>query len=600
MEIPYHNLLANLKRIFDFQGITSLRQWAPVVIIIGITAGIGSILFCMAIDWATKFFLGCGAGFTPPVPATIGDTVITDIGRRWAIPLVTTLGGLVSGLLVYKFAPEAEGHGTDTSIDAFHNKNGIIRKRVPFLKLVASAITIGSGGSAGKEGPVALISAGIGSSVARLFKLTAHQRRIAVAVGIGTGIGAIFKAPLGGAILSAEILYMHGFESGVIIPSFISTTIGYSIFASWQGFTPIFGEHTSLVFSSPTTLLSYAILGLLCGIIGILYVRTFYGVRNLFRKIKIPNYYKPAIGGLVTGLVGLILPQTLGMGYGWLQLSMDYGGIALSVMIALVFAKIVTTSFSIGSGGSGGVFAPGLVIGGMLAASLWTIGHNLGGIPLPATPAPFVIIGMMALFGAVAHAPVAVIIMVSEMAGSYTILPASMVAVGLAYLIIGKNTIYESQVPFFAQSPAHKYEFISPLLKEIPVKQAMLTRWNHIKPTASVEDACKMLEASRINLPVISMDRIVGIVAKEDTWQLPPSVRDATKVETIMSTDLITIGPTEMLEQALELMVNKSISTLLVVEPSNPTKLLGLVTRNSIIKAYESNARKMIGRVTST
>jgi len=145
--------------------------------------------------------LGQGAGYIPPLPGGEGATVFTPSARRWMIPIICTLGGLISGLLVFKLAPEAEGHGTDAAINSFHNKEGFIRRRVPVVKLVASAITIGSGGSAGREGPVALIGAGFGSTIADIFKLDSHDRRIALAVGIGAGIGSIFKAPLGGNLV---------------------------------------------------------------------------------------------------------------------------------------------------------------------------------------------------------------------------------------------------------------------------------------------------------------------------------------------------------------------------------------------------------------
>jgi CIC family chloride channel protein len=600
MKEPYRKYLAKSRQLVSPRSIAYLRKWLPAAILIGIAAGVASIAFFSAITWATKFFLGLGAGFVPPAPIGEGETLITDIGRRWMIPVITIIGGLISGFIVYKFAPEAEGHGTDAAIDAFHRKEGIIRPRIPLVKMIASAVTIGSGGSAGREGPTAQITAGCGSLVARLFKFNVHDRRLATAVGIGAGIGSIFKAPLGGAILSAEILYMQGFEVEALVPSFISTIIGYSIFASWQGFTPIFGEHFSPAFSHPETLLSYAILGIFCGLIGMLYTRTFYGVRDLFRRFKVSNYYKPAIGGLVTGLIGLVLPQVLGMGYGWLQLAMTPEAIPVIIMIALVFAKIVATSFSVGTGGSGGVFAPGLVIGGMLAASLWTMGHNFIGFYLPSSPEPFVVVGMMALFGAVAHAPVAVIIMVSEMSGTYTILAPAMIATGLAWAIVGRNRIYESQVSAPAASPAHKYEYISPLLRVMKVEQAMITDCPTVLPEESTKKAAEAITNCGVDVAVVDKaGELVGIIANEDVLPISKERRSITKVESVMSTNLLVTHPGETLEQALELLVAKKVAVLPVVDEKSPTKLLGLVTRSSIIEAYESEARKMVGGVYS-
>jgi CIC family chloride channel protein len=596
MDKPYRKFLAKSRQLASSGTIAYLRKWLPAVVLIGIVAGLASIAFFEAITWASRFFLGLGAGFVPPLAVGEGITaVVTSVTRRWMIPMITTVGGLISGLLVYKFAPEAEGHGTDAAIDAFHRKEGLVRPRVPVLKLVASAIIIGSGGSAGKEGPTALITAGCGSLVGRWLKFNTHDLRLAVTVGIGTGIGSIFKAPLGGALLSAEILYLQGFEVEALAPSFGATIIGYSIFASWQGFTPIFGEHFSPAFSDPETLLSYAILGILCGLVGMLYARTFYGVRNMFRKLNVPRHYRPAIGGLVTGLIGLALPQVLGVGYGWLQLAMTPAALPMMVMVALIFAKIVATSFSIGSGGSGGVFAPGLVIGGMLAASLWTVGHDFMSSYLPSSPQPFVVVGMMALFGAVAHAPIAVIIMVSEMSGTYTMLAPAMIAVGLAYVIVGRNTIYESQVLSLATSPAHKYEYISPLLNVMRVDQAMITNCSTISPDASIGKAAQVIKACRVAAPVVN-DRgeLVGIVANEDILPIPLDRRGVTKIEGVMSTDLIVTHAEDTLEHALELIVSKGVAVLPVVDRKDPTRLLGLLTRQSIIQAYESEAKKML------
>ncbi|HEY5475511.1 MAG TPA: chloride channel protein, partial [Tepidiformaceae bacterium] len=164
------------------------RKWIILGALIGVVAGLGAIVFFEAIALSTKFFLGTIVGMKPPVPSGEGTTVVTAIGRRWLIPVVTTIGGLLSGLIVFTLAPEAEGHGTDAAIEAFHERGGKIRARIPAIKLVASAITIGSGGSAGREGPTAQIAAGFGSWLGDLFQLTAEDRRIAVAVGVGAGI----------------------------------------------------------------------------------------------------------------------------------------------------------------------------------------------------------------------------------------------------------------------------------------------------------------------------------------------------------------------------------------------------------------------------
>jgi CIC family chloride channel protein len=596
MNKPYRNFLAKSRQLSPARSIAYLRKWLPAAVLIGIAAGVASIAFFSAITWATKLFLGLGTGFTPPLPVgEEGTAAVAHVSRRWVIPVITTVGGLISGLLVYKLAPEVESQGTDAAINTFHRKEGLLRPRVPALELIASAVIIGSGGSAGQGGPTGLITAACGSLVGRLFKLNTHDLRLAVTIGIGTGIGTIFKAPLGGALLSAEILYLQGFEMEALVPSFVSTIVGYSIYASWLGFAPMFGQNFGPVLSRPETLLSYAILGVLCGLVGILFTRTFYGVRRLFGRLTLPKYFRPAMGGLVTGLIGLALPQVLGTGYGWLQLAMVPEALPVTILIVLIFAKLVATSFSVGSGGSGGVFAPGFVIGGMLAASLWAMGHSFSGSYLPSSPQPFVAVGMMALFGAVAHAPIAVIIMVSEMSGSISMLLPAMIAVGLAYVIVGRNTIFESQVASLADSPAHRYEFVSPLLNVIKVHQAMIRDCLTVSPEVNLEKATRIIRNCGVSVPVVNeTGRLVGIVAKEDILPTPAEQRSTTSVGSVMSTSLVVTYPEETLERALEVIVSRGIAVLPVVDRSDPTKLLGLVTRRTIIQAYESEAKKTL------
>ncbi len=414
------------------------QKWVILGSLIGLVAGAGAIAFYESIHIASSFFLVDLAGYHQPLASGEGSTVIGHATRPWAFPLILTLGGLISGVIVYTLAPEAEGHGTDVAIGAFHQKAGRIRERIPAVKLVASAITIGSGGSAGREGPTAEIAAGFGSWLGEVFHLSDADRRIALAVGIGAGIGAIFKAPLGGAILSAEILYIRDFEIEALVPGFIASVIGYCVFAAWAGWQPVFGSGADLSFHQPEELTWYFVLGMLCGVAGILYARSFYATRDFFRRIRIPNHVKPAIGGLGVGLIALVYPQILAMGYGWLQIAIDgnLADLTLKTMLALIFVKMIATALTVGSGGSGGVFAPGLFIGGMLGGGLWGLLHTHVGW-MPDSPAPYVIVGMMALFGGVAKAPIAVILMVAEMTNEFSLVIPAMLATTLAYLVTG-------------------------------------------------------------------------------------------------------------------------------------------------------------------
>lgn len=570
-----------------------LRKWLTLAVLIGVIAGVGSILFHLAINWATSFFLGMGAGYVPPGPGGEGPTVFEPIARNWMIPIVCTLGGLLSGLIVFRFAPEAEGHGTDAAINSFHNREGFIRRRIPLVKMIASAITIGSGGSAGREGPVALIGAGFGSTVAGLFRLNSHDRRIALAIGIGAGIGAIFKSPLGGALISAEILYRRDFEFEALLPSFIAAIVGYSIFGSWHGWDPIFTVTSGFSFSRPQELVGYAVLGVVCALVGILYGRTFYKVRDLFRALRIPNYLKPAIGGLLVGVMGMFLPHVLGMGYGWVQFAIDGNTAVLPVgiMIAMVFGKIVATSLSIGSGGSGGVFAPGLVIGGMVGAVVWTLLRGVDGI-MPTEPGPFVVLGMMTLFGGVAKAPLAMMIMVSEMTGNYSLLVPSMVSTVIAYYLTGGSYIYENQVNTRADSAAHRAEYSVPLLEKILIADAIETQPVTAPPDLNVAGLANLMKSRKVDAaPVIDHDRLVGIVTTRDLGTIPELNWRATRVDDIMSRKLIVGHPDETLFEALTKMTKANISHLPVVDRERPSTLVGMLAVHNIADTYDLQRR---------
>ena len=301
------------------RGANYLRKWVILGALIGVVGGIGAITFYSALELAPRFFLGLLGGYTPPAPAGEGGAPISGFTRPWALPLVVALGGLISGLIVYRFAPEAEGHGTDAAIAAYHHNPRGIRGRIPLVKLVASAITIGSGGSGGREGPTAQISAGFGSFLGRALDLDARDARIAVAVGMAAGIGAIFRAPLGGAVLGAELLYRDDVESDALVPSFIATIVAYSIFGAVEGFTPIFGVQASFAFSNPAQLTWYALIGLACGLVGLLYIRNFYGFTDWFDAWAPPRWAKPAIAGFLVGCIGLVIPGVLGTCYVFVQ-----------------------------------------------------------------------------------------------------------------------------------------------------------------------------------------------------------------------------------------------------------------------------------------
>jgi CIC family chloride channel protein len=435
--------------------------------LIGIAGGVGAQIFVRLSDLSQRLFLTGFAGYQPPQPGTLNPQPVVGPWGLWLIPVATTLGGLLSGILVYTFAPEAEGHGTDAAVEAFHFKGGKVRPVVPLIKASSSAITIGSGGAAGREGPTAQISVGVGSMLAGLLRLPDEDRRILVLAGIAAGLAAIFRSPLGMAIFSVEILYAGmAFETEALIYTVIASVVAYAVNGVFVGWSPIFLFPESVHFTRPIALVGYALLGIVAGIIGAFEPPIFYGIRDLFRSLKIPDQLKPAIGGLLMGLLGVFIPEIISTGYGWVQNAMTGGYIGWS-LIFLALAKIVAMSLTISSGGSGGVFGPNVYIGGMVGAWVAFVTDRL--IPGAGfNPAAFAVVGMAAVFAGTARVPIATLIMVAEMTGGYGLIVPSMLATTIAFVVqrtvsLGFKypRLYEAQVELRSDSPTH----LEPMLK---------------------------------------------------------------------------------------------------------------------------------------
>jgi H+/Cl- antiporter ClcA/CBS domain-containing protein len=500
---------------------TYTQKWLVLGTVIGIIAGLGAVVFYEALRLATYVFLQVLAGYRVPLPASEGGAAASShFARPWAIPLIACVGALAGAVLVFAVAPEAEGHGTDAAIAAVHHNPRGVRLRTVFVKIVASALTIGSGGSGGREGPTGQISAGFGSFLARFLDLSPSDARITVASGIGSGIGSIFGAPLGGAVLATEILYRDDFEVEALLPSFIASIVGYAVWGSFEGFGPLFGYVGNYHLTSAVQLVWFGIIGVIGGLVGLLYAKSFYGIAAFFSWLTIPRWVRPAIGGLIVGCIGLAIPEVLGTGYGWIQqgLGIQLLHIPLWIVLILPFARIATTGLSIGSGGSGGIFGPGMVIGAFVGAAVWrllepvvpSLGHD---------PAPYVIVGMMACFGSISRAPLAVMLMVAEMTGTLSLIVPAMLAVGLATLIVRRNddTIYRSQLRSRAESPAHRILTGLPLLAMVTASQAMApSRCVLLEPGESAAFLAQMEEGEVSAAPLVDpQGRYVGVVTTE-------------------------------------------------------------------------------------
>ncbi len=576
-----------------------LRKWLVLGILVGVIAGLGAVAFYESLTLATHFFLTDLAGYQIPTPVAEGHLAGSPgFIRPWSIPLIVGLGGLLSGLLVSALAPEAEGHGTDAAIDAVHQNPRGVRIRTVAVKIVASALTIGSGGSGGREGPTAQISAGFGSYLARTLDLSAADGRIAVAAGIGSGIGSIFGAPLGGALLSAGILYRDDMEVEAIIPSVIASIIGYTVSSAFLGFGPLFGfASEGLRLYDPTRLGWFALIGVIAGFIGLAYSTGFYRLAGAFERLPLPRFARPALGGLLVGAIAVGLPQVLGTGYGWIQkgLGTELLALPLWVVLALPFAKILVTSLSIGSGGSGGIFGPGIFIGAFTGAAVWRLLEPIAPA-VPHGPAPFVIVGMMATFGAIARAPLAIMLMVAEMTGSLASLAPAMIAVGLATLIVRRfdATIYRSQLRSRSDSPAHRLQRSMPLLGALRVADFLAAPRVILAEHDSASVAADSLTGKSLpGAPVVDeREAFIGVVNTAELSK--PSYADGA-VGRLADPTTPTTTVTDSLDSALESLLLARANWIPVLDPDR--RVVGILTIAALVAGYRGSLRVQLRQV---
>jgi chloride channel protein, CIC family len=569
---------------------------------------LGAAAFYYLITVLSQALLQDLAGLTLPTEGTLNGSALVWSsslpGLFWVPPLMIG-GGLVVGVLAATVAPEIAGHGTDATIRAFHREAGKIRWRAPVLKTLASAVTLGTGGTGGREGPVSQIGGGFGSVLADLFGLDDRDRRIALATGMGAGIGAIFRAPLGGAVYSAEVLYTGDFEPEVFVPAIIASVVAYSVYSTFWGFHTLFatpGLLSQYAFN-PERLPLYLVLGVICGGAGLLFTWMYHRSDAWFRARPWPPGLRPAIGaGFASAIflaVYFLLPEnghftalsSLTIGYGFVQAAM-IGGISpsgftllvIGLLVAAVLLRMVMTSFVVGSGGSAGLFGTSVVVGAFLGTAIGGVFHSAfpGLVPMPVV-AVFSIVGMMSFFGGISKAPLGVLIMVVEMAGSYTVLPAAMLSIFVAYVVTGRSHIYSEQLPSRLQSPAHRDEYQSYFLSTTPIGEIAAHESEPIPPSMTVEEAINVaVTHGRAALSVEEPAAWLGAVRLNDLLAVPADRRAevvaadlARPVELLLPSDLTAGESLVRMEQA-------GTTLAAVVSVDGPNRVVGLVTRRGI------------------
>ena len=585
-------------------------------VLVGVFAGAGAIALSSLLqlcDWA---FLGRlahvslgGAANEPEafrLPAASGPV------RLWALPLLAAAGGLVSGLLCWKFAPEAAGHGTDAAIESYHFRGGRVRPVAIPVKAVATSVLIGTGGSAGCEGPITQIGAGLGSWLAGALRLPVASRRQFMAAGMGAGVGALFHAPLAGALFAAELLYRDlDLEYEVLVPAVVASVTSHTLYSRVFGFAPLF-DVPEFAFSRPEMLLLYLALAVVLAFGARFYTWAFWSAHDAFSRSKIPVWARPALGGLCAGTIGALFLPALGSGYGLLQDILRVGsagsvgelaargGPALSIglMLAFFFFKTAATAFSVGSGGSGGIFGPAIVCGGALggAAGL-AFGTLLPGWDV--NVGAFVLVGMVAFFGCAAKTPISMILMIGEMTGNHRLLVPSMWVVIVAYLLTRKVSLYRSQLPNRFEAPVHRGSLVAGTLGALTVRDVLAARPRGAGAFATVTPGTPVAAlfdrpggARQDVFPVLGPDgSLAGVVSRRDaeaTLEGDPVLRQTLLVEDISAAKHPAVREDEPLRSVLAKMDADDAEGIVVLSATVPPRPVGVVTHNDVAAAYQA------------
>jgi CIC family chloride channel protein len=556
-------------------------------IIVGAIAGLGAVVFRWLISAFQSLFFSNGA------------TYLGFLGQYHVI-LIPAVGGLIVGLLVYFGAREAKGHGVPEVMEAVAVRGGRIRPRVALVKALASSICIGSGGSVGREGPIVQIGSSFGSTIGQWLGLSDNWVRTLVACGAAGGISATFNTPIGGIFFAMEIILgrfitpRFGF---VVISSVVAEFVAYIFLGSQPSFNII---PYSMV--SHWELLPYVLLGILAALAATVFMRLLYKAEDLFDAWKFPEYLKPVIGGVGIGLIGLYSYDLFGVGYGdvfWVStMSVNQallGEIALQSLVILLLLKIVATSLTLGSGGSGGIFAPSLFIGAMLGGALGTVAHQY--FPtLTATSGAYALVGMAAVFAGATRAPITAIIMLFEMTRDYNIILPLMIAVVISTVIsrgLNRETIYTLKLVRRGVD-IHQLGQSSPL-REVTVEEAMTPDFPTVLQTMPVSElVTKLQRTGHHGFPVVDEDGdFVGVVTLTDVEAAMSKENFSDLiVDDIASKSVVIAYPDEHIHDVFVKLGTREVGRVPVVKRSNPKRLLGVLQRHDVLTAYAKAIRR--------
>ncbi|MFO7952902.1 MAG: chloride channel protein [Bacillota bacterium] len=559
------------------------ETWIIIIIsiVIGISGGLFSVLFRLMIGWSDTGF------------HELGEAIFGFLPDNWWIVFVPALAGLIVGPLIYFLAREAKGHGVPEVMEAVALKGGRMRMRVIFIKAIASASSIGAGASVGREGPIIQMGSGIGSVLSQWLKLKEDKIKTCIGCGAAAGIAATFNAPLAGVIFAQEII-LNNFTPSTFIPVVVSSVTASVIAHALVGDIPAF-----IVSSNPLThpfeIVLYVLLGILAALISVLFVKTLYKSEDIWDGAHfLPEWSRPVIGGLFIGLIGFKFPQVLGVGYETIEATIS-GELLMVTMFILVFTKIIATSITLGSGHSGGIFAPSLFIGSSLGGAFGVFMKQL--LPnIVANPTAYAIAGMGAVVAGATQAPITAILIIFEMTRDYKIMLPLMIAVvfsTLLYSYLQTGSIYTLKLLRRGINLISGRDIN--IMKRIKVKDVMSTPVEFVRQSDKVGDVIKFMHDSKHNgFPVLNeKDELVGIITLENIRSVPVEGIMELPVTKLMSTKLVYTFPENTLDDAFKILNNNDIGHLPVVSPKNTKQLIGFITHSDLVKAYDKKLLPM-------
>jgi CIC family chloride channel protein len=584
--------------------------------LVGAAAGLIGAAFFGALEYLQYVLLERLAGYLPL--RAHGERIMETSGPRvfrpWLLVFIPSIGALVGGL-VTRLAPETAGGGGDAMIEAFHHHGGVIRRRVLWVKAVASVLTLGAGGSGGREGPTMQIGGALGSQVARVLRVGPREARILMVAGVAAGMSAVFRTPLGAALLAVEVLYRDDFETDALVPAVLASVVAYSVVISIYGESTLFAHAPRYPFV-PMQLPLYVLLAVLEALLAATFVGTLRRVQQASRRLPVPVWVRPGIGGLVLGIVCVpavvlvghhigVMGQGLGIlggGYGAVQTAItgaDWltgGWQDVELLLLLCAAKLVAASLTIGSGGSAGDFAPSLVLGGLFGGAFGRAMQLLLHNP-HIDPGAFALVGMGTFYGGIAHVPLSALVFTCELAGSYDLLVPLMLAGGVAFVALRNRTLYSAQVATKSDSPVHQDERTSDALDGAPLQTAMTSG----RPFASFRPATPVTEVVRAlseadwqdAFPVIDeRDKLCGVISAEMMRVLAGAndLGEWTIAADIMQ-PAVTVTPDDDLRTAAKRLLVHNVRELLVVDAES--KIVGFLDEADIARAYLAATGKL-------